>query len=62
LATRPPTFFAGLLAGVPVIGYANKPGKAQALAEVHSAAITDDLSEITQALQDDLPITGRTTT
>jgi beta-phosphoglucomutase-like phosphatase (HAD superfamily) len=26
--------FAGLLAGVPVIGYANKPGKEQALADV----------------------------
>jgi phosphoglycolate phosphatase-like HAD superfamily hydrolase len=52
--------FAGLLAGVAVIGYANKPGKAQALAEVQAAAITDDLSDITHALRDDLPVTGRT--
>jgi beta-phosphoglucomutase-like phosphatase (HAD superfamily) len=49
--------FAGLLAGVPVIGYANKPDKAQALADVQAAAITDDLSDITRALRDgcDLP-------
>jgi hypothetical protein len=52
--------FAGMLAGVPVIGYANKPGKAQALAEVQAAAITDDLSDITHALRDDLPVMGRT--
>ena len=49
-----------MFAGVPVIGYANKPGKAHALAEVQAAAITDDLSDITHALQDDLPVTGRT--
>jgi hypothetical protein len=52
--------FAGLLAGVPVIGYANKPGNAQTLAEVQAAAITDDLSDITHALREDLPVTGRT--
>jgi phosphoglycolate phosphatase-like HAD superfamily hydrolase len=52
--------FAGLLAGVPVIGYANKPGKAQALAEVQAAAITDDLSDITHALRGDPSATGRT--
>jgi phosphoglycolate phosphatase len=38
--------FAGLLAGVPVIGYANKPGRAQALAEVQAAAVTADHAEI----------------
>jgi hypothetical protein len=43
--------FAGLLAGVPVIGYANKPRKAQALAEVQAAAVTTDLSEVTSALR-----------
>jgi phosphoglycolate phosphatase-like HAD superfamily hydrolase len=43
--------FAGLLAGVSVIGYANKPGKALALAEVQAAAVTADLSEITAALK-----------
>jgi hypothetical protein len=52
--------FAGLLAGVPVIGYANKPGKAQALAEVQATAVTHDLSEVTRTLQDDPPVTGRT--
>jgi len=43
--------FAGLLAGVPVIGYANKPGKVQALAEVQAAAVTTNLGEITAALR-----------
>lgn len=52
--------FAGLLAGVPVIGYANRPGKAKALAEVQATAITDDLSDITNALRDDPRVTGRT--
>ena len=42
--------FAGLLAGVPVIGYANKPGKAQALAEVPAAAVISELAEITAAI------------
>ncbi len=52
--------FAGLLAGVPVIGYANKPGKAQQLAEVQAAALTNDLSDITRALRDDGPVTACT--
>jgi len=43
--------FAGLLAGVPVIGYANKPGKAQALADVKAAAVTTDLDQITAAMK-----------
>jgi beta-phosphoglucomutase-like phosphatase (HAD superfamily) len=43
--------FAGLLAGVPVIGYANKPGKAKALADVQAAAVTDDLRELRDALR-----------
>jgi phosphoglycolate phosphatase len=42
--------FAGLLAGVTVIGYANKLGKAQALAEVQAAAVTTDLAQITAAM------------
>jgi beta-phosphoglucomutase-like phosphatase (HAD superfamily) len=42
---------AGHLAGVAVIGYADKPGKAQALADVQAAAVTTDLAEITTALR-----------
>jgi len=42
---------AGLLAGVAVIGYADKPGKAQALADVQAAAVTNDLAEITTTLR-----------
>jgi phosphoglycolate phosphatase len=44
--------FAGLLAGVTVIGYANKPGKARELADVQAVAVTTDLAEITTALRD----------
>jgi phosphoglycolate phosphatase-like HAD superfamily hydrolase len=42
---------AGLLAGVTVIGYADRPGKAQHLAEVQAAAVTDDLADMTIALR-----------
>lgn len=42
---------AGHLAGVTVVGYANKPGKASALAQVRVAAVTTDLDEITDALR-----------
>ena len=42
---------AGHLAGVAVIGYADKPGKAQVLAGVQAAAVTTDLAEITTALR-----------
>jgi len=42
---------AGHLAGVAVIGYADKPGKAQALTDVQAAAVTTDLAEITTALR-----------
>jgi hypothetical protein len=42
---------AGHLAGVAVIGYADKPGTAQALADVQAAAVTTDLAEITTALR-----------
>ena len=42
---------AGLLAGVAVIGYANKPGKAGALAEARAAAVTDELSTVTAAMK-----------
>ena len=41
----------GHLAGVAVIGYADKPGKAQALVGVQAAAVTTDLAEITTALR-----------
>lgn len=42
---------AGHLAGVPVIGYANKPGKAEALTRVQAATVTTRLAEITTALR-----------
>jgi beta-phosphoglucomutase-like phosphatase (HAD superfamily) len=42
---------AGHLARIGVIGYADKPGKAQALADVQAAAVTTDLAEITSALR-----------
>jgi beta-phosphoglucomutase-like phosphatase (HAD superfamily) len=42
---------AGRLAGVPVIGYANKPGKADQLAQAGAEAVTTDLGEITRALR-----------
>ncbi len=38
---------AGHLAGVPVIGYANKPGKVAALTRVQAATVTTSLAEIT---------------
>jgi hypothetical protein len=43
---------AGHLAGVAVIGYADKPGKAEALAHAQAAAVTTDLAEISTALGD----------
>jgi len=42
---------AGLLGGVAVIGYANKPGKAEALSQAGARAVTTDLAEITTALR-----------
>ena len=42
---------AGHLAGVPVIGYANKPGKVEALTRVQAAAVATSLAEITTALR-----------
>jgi phosphoglycolate phosphatase-like HAD superfamily hydrolase len=42
---------AGHLAGIAVIGYANKPGKAEALADVQAAAVTNDLAEIIAAVR-----------
>lgn len=41
---------AGHLAGITVIGYATKPAKTSALADVQAAAVTSSLSEITTAL------------
>jgi HAD superfamily hydrolase (TIGR01509 family) len=41
---------AGLLGGVTVIGYANKPGKTEALTRAGAQAVTSDLAEITTAL------------
>jgi phosphoglycolate phosphatase len=43
---------AGHLAGVAVIGYANKPGKIEALTDAQAAAVTTDLAEISTALRD----------
>jgi len=42
---------AGLLGGVTVIGYANKPGKAEALSHAGARAVVSDLAEITTALR-----------
>jgi N-acetyl-D-muramate 6-phosphate phosphatase len=42
---------AGKLGGVRVIGYANKPGKADALIRAQADAVTTDLAEITTALR-----------
>lgn len=42
---------AGLAAGVPVIGYANKPGKRPTLTEAGAAAIVESLAELSSALR-----------
>jgi len=42
---------AGLLGGVAIIGYANKPGKAEALSHAGARAVVTDLAEITTALR-----------
>ena len=42
---------AGRSAGVPVIGYANKPGKAELLTQAGADTVTTDLDEITTALR-----------
>jgi phosphoglycolate phosphatase-like HAD superfamily hydrolase len=47
----PTDVLAGLLAGVPVIGFANKPGKVQALTQAGARAVTSQLSEISTALR-----------
>jgi beta-phosphoglucomutase-like phosphatase (HAD superfamily) len=47
----PSDVLAGHLAGVPVIGYANKPGKVEALVRVQAATVTTSLAEITTALR-----------
>jgi N-acetyl-D-muramate 6-phosphate phosphatase len=51
IGDTPSDVLAGHLAGVPVIGYANKHGKVGALARVQAAAVTTSLSEITTALR-----------
>ena len=43
---------AGHLAGVAVIGYADKPGKIEALTDAQAAAVITDLAEISTALRD----------
>ncbi len=42
---------AGLLGGVAVIGYANKPGKAESLSRAGARAVVTDLTEITTVLR-----------
>ena len=42
---------AGLLGGVAVIGYANKPGKAEALSHARGRAVVTHLAEVTTALR-----------
>jgi len=42
---------AGRLAGVPVIGYANKPGKAELLTQAGADTVTTSLDEITTTLR-----------
>lgn len=42
---------AGKLAGVPVIGYANKPGKDDTLNRAQADAVTTDLADITAAFR-----------
>ena len=47
----PSDVLAGHVAGVPVIGYADKPGKVAALTRVQAATVTTSLTEITTALR-----------
>jgi beta-phosphoglucomutase-like phosphatase (HAD superfamily) len=47
----PTDVVAGRLAGVRVIGYANKPGKIDALTSAQADAVTTDESEITSAIR-----------
>jgi beta-phosphoglucomutase-like phosphatase (HAD superfamily) len=51
IGDTPTDVLAGHLAGVPVIGYANKPGKVAALTRVQAATVTTSLAEITTALR-----------
>jgi beta-phosphoglucomutase-like phosphatase (HAD superfamily) len=51
IGDTPTDVLAGHLAGVPVIGYANKPGKVETLTRVQAATVTTRLAEITTALR-----------
>jgi beta-phosphoglucomutase-like phosphatase (HAD superfamily) len=51
IGDSPTDVLAGHLTGVPVIGYANKPAKIEALIHVQAAAVTTTLAEITTALR-----------
>ncbi|WP_328914625.1 MULTISPECIES: HAD family hydrolase [unclassified Streptomyces] len=42
---------AGHAAGIPTIGYANKPGKAERLAEAEAITVVDTMSAIVDALR-----------
>jgi len=48
---------AGLLAGVPVIGYARRPAKASELTDAGAAVLVDNINEITTAIRQ-LPPAG----
>lgn len=51
IGDSPSDVLAGHLAGVPVIGYANKPSKVHTLAEAQAATVTTSLAEVTTALR-----------
>jgi beta-phosphoglucomutase-like phosphatase (HAD superfamily) len=51
IGDSPSDVLAGRLAGVAVIGYANKPGKADQLTHAGADAVTTELAEITTALR-----------
>jgi HAD superfamily hydrolase (TIGR01509 family) len=57
----PTDVIAGRLAGVPVIGCANKPGKADTLTRAQADAVTTDLADISAAFRAGAGITKETT-
>jgi HAD superfamily hydrolase (TIGR01509 family) len=51
IGDSPTDVAAGQMAGVPVIGHANRPGKADILVQAGAAAVTDQLDDISDALR-----------
>jgi beta-phosphoglucomutase-like phosphatase (HAD superfamily) len=51
IGDSPTDVLAGLLGGVATIGYANKPGKVEALSQAGARAVVTDLAEITTVLR-----------